>query len=111
VSLAVSDGDESAAMTITPALGGVLANYNRWRGQAGLTPVEEAELPGLLDPIKSGDLTLLYAEVTGTKRSILGAVVPTESGTWFVKLDGPPRLVKDERERFREFLGTFRPVQ
>lgn len=111
VSMAASDGEETASMTITPALGGVLANYNRWRGQAGLPPVEEAELPEVLDPIEAGDLTLLFADVTGAKRAILGAVVPTSAGTWFVKLDGPPRLVKDETERFREFLKSFRAVK
>jgi hypothetical protein len=111
VSMAITDGEETASMTITPAMGGILANVNRWRGQAGLPSIEEAELPELLDPIEAGELTILYADVEGAQRSILGGVVPVESGTFFVKLDGPPRLVKDEVERFRKFLGTFRPAK
>jgi hypothetical protein len=108
VSMEAGAGEETASMTITPAMGGVLANVNRWRSQAGLSAVEEAELPELLEPIEAEGITLLYTSVTGAKRAILGAVAATKSGTWFIKLDGPPRLVKDEQARFRAFLESFR---
>jgi hypothetical protein len=111
VSMAASNGEETASMTITPAMGGILANINRWRTQAELAPIDEAQLPEMMQPIEAGELTILYAEVMGEKRAILGGVVPLEAGTWFVKLDGPPQVVKDEQERFRQFLASFRAAK
>ncbi len=111
VTMAAGHGEETASMTITPAMGGVLANINRWRSQAGLEAFTEEQLVEHLDPIEVGGLTILYAEMLGEERSILGGIAPIGSGTWFVKLDGPPSVVNDERERFRKFLESFRAVQ
>src|SRR5262245_57922103 len=42
-------GLPEVAVTAFPGdSGGMLANINRWRGQIGLAPVDEAQLPGLV---------------------------------------------------------------
>ena len=111
VSMTAGSGEASASMTVTRALGGPLDNVNRWRGQAGLEPIEQAQLVDVLEPVEVEGITMLYTEAVGESRGILGAMVPFEAGTYFVKLDGPPEVVNDERERFREFLESFRAVE
>ncbi|MCA9055268.1 MAG: hypothetical protein KDA75_15615 [Planctomycetaceae bacterium] len=111
VSMTAGEGDATASMTVTRAMGGPLDNVNRWRGQAGLEAVEQAQLVDILEPIEAGELTILYTQAIGETRAILGAMVPMDEGTFFVKLDGPPTVVKDEQERFRKFLESFRAAE
>ena len=44
---------EVSVVTLAGPAGGELANVNRWRGQIGLPPVEEAALAGLRKPLRS----------------------------------------------------------
>ncbi|MFV0443351.1 MAG: hypothetical protein ACK5Q5_07255 [Planctomycetaceae bacterium] len=109
VSMSAGNGSDVASITVTPAMGDPLSNVNRWRNQAGLKPVEQAELVEVMSPIESDNLMILYTEAVGETRGILGAMIPVESGqTYFVKLDGPPARVNDEKGRFRKFLESFR---
>lgn len=112
VSMTAGEGDSTATITITQAAGRPLDNVNRWRGQAGLEPVDEAGLVDVLDSIETNGLHILSTAAMGAERAILGAMIPVESGqVYFVKLDGRPDRVNDERERFRKFLESFRPTE
>ena len=109
VSMSAGEGTSVASMTITPAMGDLLSNVNRWRGQAGEPDVKEADLPEILDVIEAPPNRVLYTEAIGKERAILGAVFVADGRSWYVKLDGPPDAVKAERERFRKFLETIKP--
>lgn len=108
VSMAAGEGDHTAAITITPAAGGLLANVNRWRNQAGLSPLDQEQLEDHLQTVEAGGKTLLYVEAIGETRAILGGVLTTGQRMWFIKLDGAPAVVEPERERFRAFLESIR---
>jgi hypothetical protein len=108
VSMTAGAGDQTAAITITPAAGGLLANVNRWRNQAGLSPLEQEQLEDHLQTVDAGGKTLLFVEAIGESRAILGGVLTTGQRLWFIKLDGAPAVVEQERERFRAFLESIR---
>ncbi len=100
-------GDQKVKITITPAMGGVLANVNRWRNQVGLPPLTKDQLTNELELLGSKEQPLLYIESIGESRGILGAIAIGGDGAWFFKLDGDPELVRKERERYRTFLESI----
>ena len=108
-SFTISDGSESASLTITP-LGGtqdLLANINRWRRQVGLGPLSDlAESPPVPFDIDGRPGSLV--DIVGTDRRTLAVISTRGATTWFYKLSGPTRLVADQRKAFEAFLGTIR---
>jgi hypothetical protein len=63
-------GDNPLELTVLPLPGkddaaSLLANVNRWRGQVGLEPVTEAELPRVTTQLKVGDAVATLVDVTG----------------------------------------------
>ena len=93
--------------------GGVLPNVNRWRGQIGLDPVDEAGLAKLtttLD-VAGGQATLV--DMTGTDMSgqstrLVAAMVPMGDQTWFYKLMGDAQVVAGQKDAFTKFVQTAR---
>jgi hypothetical protein len=105
----------SADLSITAfpgAVGGELANLNRWRGQLSLAPVSEAELTTATTRLATdGGLSLTVVELTATgpaPQAILGAMVPYGQAMWFFKLSGPASLLTAEKPAFLAFLKTIR---
>ena len=93
------------------AVGGELANINRWRGQISLDPITEAELAGATTRVVVSDLTFTVVDLVGTgdqPQRILGAMVPFDQSMWFVKLSGPAALVLDQKPAFLSFLQTIK---
>lgn len=107
-----ADGDLS--ITAFPGdVGGELANVNRWRGQVQLGPISEADLPNEVQRLESNGLTLTIVDVKGTganPQHILGALVPYEGATWFIKLSGPDNVVGPAKPAFLAFLKTVKPA-
>jgi len=99
---------QTVTITITPSGGDLLANVNRWRGQAGLPDLEQDQLEESLETLDVGDKTMLYAEASGEKRTIFGGILTVQEVSWFFKLDGHPATAAAERERFRTFLQSVR---
>ena len=62
-------------------------------------------MPGGALPIRVVDLAGGKAD---NPQGMLGAIVPYEGATWFVKLTGPRAIVAAEKGRFLEFLTTIR---
>jgi len=93
--------------------GGLLANVNRWRGQVGLTPVEQPELDKLttLDVV-GGKATLVdvsgISPKSGQKVRLIGAIVPREGSTWFYKLMGDEEVAGQQKPAFLKFIQTIR---
>ena len=66
-----------------------LANVNRWRGQAGLPPLDEPGLEQALTAGTGGFGAFHWLAVRGASKAFLAAIVPTPSGQAFVKLEAP----------------------
>ena len=105
-------GDLSV-VALGPAAGGLLANVNRWRGQFGLAPIDEAGLQQATStlPIQGGE-TATVVDLVGTGESagkrMLAAVVSRNDRTWFYKLTGADALVQAERANFEKFIRSVR---
>jgi hypothetical protein len=107
------DAGATADLSITAfpgAVGGELANINRWRGQIALPPIDEHNLAAAVTRLNQNGLTftvvdLFNAEATQPQR-ILGAMVPYERAMWFFKLSGPDALVTKTKPAFLEFIKT-----
>ncbi len=92
-------------------VGGELANVNRWRGQLDLPAVTAADIDSVVVRQKQGPLNLTIVDLTGGgtvgRQRMLGAMVPFNGATWFVKLLGPEALVAREKPAFLDFLHTL----
>ncbi|MFK5956949.1 MAG: hypothetical protein QM477_10955 [Planctomycetota bacterium] len=96
--------------------GGLAANFNRWRKQVGLDPMQESELISLPTiKLLGGDASLLQIEgnYTGMGNDaqadwgLTGAMVSTDQATIFVKMTGPSALLHTEHERFLAFVSSL----
>jgi hypothetical protein len=89
-----------------------LANVNRWRGQVGLAPVSEEELPKLAEAVEvAGQPAQLYDQVgdnpgSGDKSRILAAIQRRDGTPWFFKMTGDAQLVAEQKPVFAEFLKS-----
>jgi hypothetical protein len=102
---------EVSVITLSGTFGGELANVNRWRGQIGLAPVDEAALPKLRTALTSpaGPVAIydFTSEGAAKTRMIVGMLANAES-SWFLKLNGDPDAVSAARANFVTYLGTLR---
>jgi hypothetical protein len=96
--------------------GGLLMNLNRWRGEVGLDPIEDADVADL------DQVTLLGSEVPlldvrgdysgmgdggGANYRVFGAALIRDSFSVFVKMIGPEAELETQRAAFLEFLSTL----
>jgi hypothetical protein len=93
--------------------GGLISNLNRWRGQLQLAPLDEDQLRQIIRRTEvEGVPTYLVdfqtAENAPKPSRILGAVLQTADRTWFVKMTGPPELIEIQRQKFLDFVNSFR---
>ena len=110
---ATNDAGEAADISIIPlglASGSKLDNINRWRAQAGLTPITEAQLATESQNISLGGkegyfVNLVGSEATGL--SILAAAAEHADAVWFIKLTGPTGIVATQNENFQAFLDSI----
>lgn len=108
----VSSASPDLEVTITRfpgAVGGLLANVNRWRGQLGLAPVRDLADESLTDVVVAGapgQLLDLRAEGNNPRRMrVLIAERPVM--TWFVKMTGPDDQIEAEGARFQAFVDSI----
>lgn len=95
--------------------GGVLNNFNRWRGQVGLPPLTESAFEEAAKRLETGNgREMIYlnmigssgADGSGNKTAILGAMLPGETRSWFFKLTGDDTVLKREEPAFIRFLES-----
>ena len=88
--------------------GGMLANVNRWRGQLGLSPLDEAGLAKIVSVV--GGLSVVDFPGTNAKTGrparLVAAVVPHGSQTWFYKLMGDDAVVTAQKDAFFKFIQS-----
>jgi hypothetical protein len=107
----------SADVSITAfpgAVGGELANINRWRGQLGLPPIVASDLAASVTRLSQNGLTFTLVDLASTgaasPRRVLGAMAPYGDAMWFFKLSGPGASVATAKRAFIEFLTTVKLV-
>lgn len=90
--------------------GGELGNVNRWRGQIGLPPVDEAGLEKLRKQVKSkaGEVSLydLTGQQTPPQRMLAGLLLVDER-SWFLKMTGDADAVGAARADFVKLLESL----
>lgn len=111
----VGEAGASADLSITAfpgAVGGDLANINRWRGQVTLPPINEADLPTATIRFTANGLAFSVVDLASADpanpQRILGGMTPYQGAMWFFKLTGPDALVASAKPAFLEFLQTVK---
>lgn len=96
------------AVTVFPgSVGGLTANVNRWRGQIGLPPAEEASIRASAQEVKVGpDSGMRFIMKSGDGAKATDAVmVPKGGSTWFLKLSGDAKAVESAGAAFVKFIA------
>jgi len=109
--LAGPDGDIEVALTAFPGdVGGMLANVNRWRGQMGLAPVDEAGLAEDVRILDHEGVPVAIVDLIGADGlRMLGAIVePGDGQTWFLKATAESESLDAIESEFVEFARTIR---
>ena len=106
----VTDGNNSKldfSVTSFPGnVGGTLANVNRWLGQIGIDPVQEADLEKYISQIVLDEKKAQLVVAEGETDSLFAAILMVEDRSWFFKLTGNRELAKVEKSNFLSFLES-----
>jgi len=115
-SFSVADSGKQADISVIPlggTAGGDFANVNRWRGQVGQQPLNEAESQKMAEKVEiAGQPADLY-DVAGTSpgsgdpERIIGVILHREDTAWFFKMTGEASLVEAQKPAFITFLKSF----
>lgn len=105
---------ELAAIPLPGTGGSDIDLVNLWRGQVGLPPIGDAELPSHTDETTLGGQSVKLFNIVGSGASdaavaanqILVAALRKDGFTWFFKLAGDARAVAAHREALKTFLGS-----
>ncbi len=98
---------EGTVVSLPGDSGGELANANRWRGQIGLPPTDEAGMTAARTTLstKAGPAAVYDFTSTGAVRTrLIAAVVSTGGATWFFKLMGDAAATESARAGFTELI-------
>lgn len=107
--LAAPGGAEVTVIALPGDSGGELANANRWRGQLGLGPLDEAGLAKARERLasKAGRVDLYdFASADGKTRLAAG-VLTREQTSWFFKLMGEAGAVAAALPGFKSLLRSL----
>lgn len=108
------DGGE-AAVTITPLpnLAGQEAMVvNMYRQQAGLEPIEQSAIDGVLTPVEVAGAQGRLLEINGTGGDkpvrIVTAIAHRDGQSWFYRIAGDDAVVAAQKPVFLDFIKTVR---
>jgi hypothetical protein len=106
------EGRIDVSVTVLPGeAGGELANVNRWRGQIGLPPLDQAALAGARRAVatKAGEVSLYDFTSEGQARSrIIAGLASAGGNAWFLKMTGDERAVGAARQDFIRIVESLR---
>ena len=110
----IGTGNQIAEITVTAFpgdVGGLEANVNRWRGQIGLPPSSMDSMGDTIIPIEvdgqpAYGITLLNPQNPDAP-GILGAVIPRDGMTWFVKMIGSQEILQSQEGDLQNFLNSI----
>ena len=105
------EGKVDVSVVVLPGpAGGELANVNRWRGQIGLPPIDEAALTSSRKAVKTSAGTVNVYDFTseGTVKSrTIAGLTEKEGSTWFVKMSGDAGPVAKAQPDFLRLLESL----
>ena len=104
-SFLANNNDGGARITVTRlsgAGGGALANINRWRGQLGLSPVEQL---GPAAGVVSDSPLMVDLESPDATRRMMAAIVEADGSMYYFKMTGPHAGAGAEIERFNQLVA------
>jgi hypothetical protein len=92
--------------------GGLEANLNRWRGQLGLPqPTGDQALAGT-ETIDAANTRITLVDFTSPTSRILGAIIPQNGETWFLKLQSDtPASLNALKPQLKQMLQSAQPAQ
>lgn len=103
---------EATVVVLPGPAGGELANVNRWRGQIGLAPMDEAGLAKAREVLKTKAGALNVYDFTSEgqvkSRLVAGYISTPDGSTWFLKLSGDAAPVAKAKPDFMTILGSAR---
>lgn len=104
------DAADLAIFAFPGDTGGLLSNLNRWRGQIGLPPIQENELPQATTQLTQGTLQFTIVDFTATADDmrLIGAVLSGHGETYFFKMTGPRATLAAQKQAFLDMLKTVR---
>ncbi len=103
---------EGTVVSLPGDSGGDLANANRWRGQIGLPPTDEAGMAAARTKLstKAGPVSVYdFTSEGAVKTRLIAAVVRTGDTTWFFKLTGEAAAAESARAGFLTAIKSLTP--
>lgn len=88
--------------------GGLAANLNRWRQQAGLEPVPDDQAAAWTRQVRFLGRDGWSTEAIGKDRAVVVTFGLNPEFSMFLKLDGTPDAVRAQRAAFDAFASSFR---
>lgn len=95
--------------------GGVLMNVNRWRGQVGLSQLDDSSLSAQTAALDTPGGKAVLVDMTGTDKKsgrahtrLVAVILPQAGRTWFYKLMGDEQVVAQQKDAFTKFVQTAR---
>lgn len=121
VNLEAGAGSQCYVIALGGEAGGLAMNLNRWRGEVGLDPLDDAaidrlpkvEFLGSACPLLevSGNYQGMGGpEGGGATMTVLGVPLIRAEGSVFVKFVGPEAEIAAERERFLAFITSLEEI-
>jgi hypothetical protein len=111
----ISENGKTVDVSVVPLgamSGGDGANVNRWRGQVGQSPMEDAALKQSAEPVQVGDKPADLYDIAGTdpnnanEERIIGAILHADDATWYFKMMGDAALVEKNKPAFLALLKS-----
>jgi hypothetical protein len=102
---------EASVVVLPGPAGGELANVNRWRGQIGLAPIDEAALAAARKTLKAraGAVSVFDFQSDGqNKTRVIAGLIVSRGNTWFIKMTGDAEPVAAARADFLKLLESLR---
>jgi hypothetical protein len=111
VAFNVAFGTDTAEAVVTHVVkdsGTMLLNINRWRGQVGLDPLDDAgKMPSEKMTVHGLDATAWNFENTAADKRMLVAMITHGGEWWFFKLSGTSALVAGQKSNFDSFVTSI----
>jgi hypothetical protein len=110
-SFTVGTADDHAEAVVTHTVkdsGSMLDNINRWRGQVGLDPVDDAaKAPTEQWPTHDAPATVFNFDNTQSGRSMILAMITHGNEWWFFKLTGSSTAIAAQKANFHGFVTSI----
>jgi hypothetical protein len=101
---------DGSVVTLPGDAGGELPNVNRWRGQIGLGPTDQAGLAAARTTVRSraGAVNVYDFTSEGARKSrLIAAILMVDGSSWFIKLTGDAEPVGAARPAFLKLLESL----